>query len=337
MLTSASPDLPNPLKSAPASLQRNVSIDVLKLVLAFMVVGLHVGLLQDTTPLIGYLFGNGVFRIAVPIFFIINGFYFFPILQRGEARRWFSRVVMLYLFWTVIYGYFWIPPLEPSLFGIAKFFHTIVIGYFHLWYLSGMIGAALLVIVFRSSKPRVAAIVVLGLYGTGVFIQYAGNYHVFSGTVFDRIFNLLWVYRNFLFLGFPFFYIGFAINKYGLQKRLSSGHILLAVAIGAALLLFESSMNYFIRGSDGGYDNLAALLLICPAIFIAVHNCKLYSNQKRIATYSSGIYLVHMFVLQTLQPHVDIGLTAMTLLVMVVSIGITAALIPLSRRVAFVL
>lgn len=324
-------------QAAPVAAQRNVSIDVLKLFLAFMVVGLHVGLLQDAGPLVGYLTGNGFFRIAVPIFLIINGFYFYPAVQRGEARRWFGRVVSLYLFWMTIYAYFWFAALSPTPAGFAKFIHTIAIGYFHLWYLSGMIGAALLMLVLKKKPARLVLAVALGLYCVGVLIQYAGNYHVFGGSPLDRISNSNWVHRNFLFLCFPFFYIGFAINQYQLQKRIPVTRLWWGIGLGMALLLLESYLNFRNPRNDGGFDNFASLLLICPAIFLAVQHLKLYSNHKRIALYSSGVYLVHMFVLHTLQPHVHIGMSLMTLLVLAVSLAITAVLIPLSQRARFIL
>ena len=43
-------------------LNRNIALDILKLSLAFMVVGLHAGFLTDITSLGQYLTVNGVFK-----------------------------------------------------------------------------------------------------------------------------------------------------------------------------------------------------------------------------------------------------------------------------------
>lgn len=51
-------------------MNRNFSLDILKLFMAFMVVGLHAGFLGDFTSLGEYLSVNGIFRIAVPIFLV---------------------------------------------------------------------------------------------------------------------------------------------------------------------------------------------------------------------------------------------------------------------------
>lgn len=337
MITSASSRLADAATGETKALQRNVSIDVLKLVLAFMVVGLHVGLLQDFSPMLGYLTSNGLFRIAVPIFLIINGFYFYPVLQRGEARRWFGRVLGLYLFWTAVYGLIWIPELRPGLAGVAKTVHTLVFGYFHLWYLCGMIGAALLMLVFQHRQPRTVFIVAIALYCCGVAIQYAGNYHVFHQPLLDRVSNTNWTHRNFLFLAFPFFYVGFAIHQYQLHKRIAMSYLCWGAAAGLALLMFESYWNFTNPRNDGGYDNFASSIFICPLIFLIACNLKIYSGNKRIALYSSGLFLVHIFVLRTLQPYVELGMTVMTFVVLAVSLAVTAALIPFSRKVRFIL
>jgi len=330
-----------PILDAPAKtskpLPRNVSIDVLKLVLAFMVVGLHTGMLYDVTPTLGYLAVEGVFRIAVPVFLIINGFYFFPVMERGDTRRWFSRIISLYVFWTVIYACFWAPPLSLSVFGISKFVVNIIFGYSHLWYLTGMVGAALVMILLKNWKPRSVLFISLALYFVGVSIQYAGNYHIFTSALLDKAANAHRVHRSFLLLCFPFFYFGFAINKFRLHERISARYAWCAVMVGLGLLLLESYLNFSNPRNDGGFDNFLTLLLVCPAIFIAVHNVKLYSTQKRIALYSSGVYLVHYLVLLILWDQTDIHMSSLTFLVVCLSLAMTAALIPLSRRAPFIL
>lgn len=53
-------------------MERNVALDLLKLTMAAMVVGLHAGFLNDFSSLGYYITVNGIFRIAVPVFFVIN-------------------------------------------------------------------------------------------------------------------------------------------------------------------------------------------------------------------------------------------------------------------------
>ena len=55
---------------------RNLSLDYMKVLLAFFIIFIHAGLFYDFDESLSYIFVNGVFRIAVPLFFIINGYYF---------------------------------------------------------------------------------------------------------------------------------------------------------------------------------------------------------------------------------------------------------------------
>lgn len=52
------------------SKERNISLDLLKIILAIFVVGLHCGFLKDIDFSLKVLTVNGVFRIAVPILFV---------------------------------------------------------------------------------------------------------------------------------------------------------------------------------------------------------------------------------------------------------------------------
>ena len=67
---------------------RNKGLDYLRLVLAFMVVGIHTNFLGEISPFAAYLMGGGLFRIAVPIFFLISGFYFRAVLAEGNVLVW---------------------------------------------------------------------------------------------------------------------------------------------------------------------------------------------------------------------------------------------------------
>lgn len=69
-------------------MERNISVDILKLVLSFMVVGLHTNFLRDLSFPVGYVLKNGFFRMAVPLFFIINGYYFYNIFTENKKLFW---------------------------------------------------------------------------------------------------------------------------------------------------------------------------------------------------------------------------------------------------------
>lgn len=180
-------------------MERNVCLDVLKLSMAFMIVGLHAHFLRDISSLAEYLTVQGLFRIAVPIFLLINGYYFYTVVSAHKCGIWFKRVFLLYIIWMSVYSYFWFPPPDLSIIWFVKFAHKIIIGYHHLWYISGMIGAALLVMLLKEADTRLLITSIILTFAGGVAIQYIGNYHLYEGTIVDRFFNFNWFHRNFFF------------------------------------------------------------------------------------------------------------------------------------------
>lgn len=74
-----------------------------------------------------------------------------------------------------------------------------LIGYWHLWYIAGMLGAALLMVFLKNRSPQIMMTLAAMAFVLGVVIQYAGNYHMLSGTVYDAAFNFHPSHRNAVF------------------------------------------------------------------------------------------------------------------------------------------
>lgn len=302
-----------------------------------MVVGLHAGFLSDISKLWNYLTVNGIFRIAVPIFLLINGFYFYSILNNGKAIYWFKRVFALYLFWMLFYIYFWFRPADISIIEIIKIVHTLIIGYHHLWYLPGMLGAAVLVILFKTLSLRLMIGAILITFAIGVAIQYSGNYHLIENQTVDKFFNYHWVHRNFIFFAFPFFFIGFLINKFNIQERISFNLLVKLSFIGFGLVIAESYFNYIEPLRDGGFDNFVSLLIICPALFLLFMNLNLYGSSKQLSFFATGVYFIHPFFQIIYRKFTDIDGTILTFVSILSSVLASYFLIKLNNKVKFVL
>lgn len=318
-------------------MKRNIALDILKLILAFMVVGIHTGFLANISVMGQYLTVNGIFRIAVPIFLLISGFYFYPVLNKGNSIYWFKRILYMYLFWMLFYSYFWFRPTDISFIEIARIIYTFIIGYFHLWYLPAILGAAALVILFRKLSLKLMIGIILIAFAGGVAIQYAGNYHIIDNQTIDEFFNKTWIYRNFLFFGFPFFSIGFLINKFSIQERISLKLSVILSIIGFFLLICESYFNYIDPLRDGGFDNLMSLLIVCPAVFLLFMKLDFQGSSKQLSFYSAGVYFIHPIFLSTYKNFPDFHGTLLTFIVFISSIFASYFLIKVNNRVKFVL
>jgi surface polysaccharide O-acyltransferase-like enzyme len=305
--------------------------------MAFMIVGLHAGFLREFTSLGEYLTVDGVFRIAVPIFLIINGFYFYPVLIKNNHINWLKRVAILYVVWMVFYSYYWFEVPEFSFVSVAKFIKNIIIGYHHLWYISGMLGAALVLIILRKLSSSILTASILLAFICGVLIQYLGNYHVFEGTIIDTLFNFNWFHRNMLFFSFPFFCIGYLINKHSLQDAISFKVCCILSAFGLLALLGESYVNYYQEGRDGGFDNFLFLILVCPFVFILFMKSNISGSSKSIALYSSAIYFMHAFLLSVFRKYTHFDPTILTLINIIASIFCSYFIIKANTKLKFIL
>ncbi len=314
-------------------MNRNIALDFLKIALAFMVVGLHAGFLSSTTPMGSYLTVNGIFRIAVPIFLLIGGFYFYTAIAKGKAAYWIKRVLYLYIFWMLFYSYFWFNT-ELTLWW---FIVSIAIGYYHLWYLPGLLGAAILVALLKDLPKKIAISAILVTYIIGVAIQYSGNYHFFENTDLDQWFNYNFTHRNFIFFAFPFFFTGFLIRKFEIHKKISLKSSIILTCIGFLLLITESFLNYTNPLMNGSFDNFASLLFVCPAVFILFLNLNYQGVSKELALYSTGVYFVHILFLITYNKMSIFNDAMLTIVVIISSIIATYFLMKINKIFKFIL
>ncbi len=316
---------------------RNLTLDMLKLLMAFMVVGMHAGFLENVSQLWNYLTVNGVFRIAVPVFLLINGFYFHTIISKGEQNKWIKRVVALYISWMLFYSYYWFNFTENSLIETLKLIHTVFIGYHHLWYVSGMLWAGIMLLLTRYLSTKNLIFISFFTFLMGVFIQYSGNYHLYSETYLDKLFNHTWSHRNFIFFSYPFLCIGFLINKHSILEKVSTKTISLICLIGLMLLFFESILNYYQPKNDGGFDNYISLIIACPSIFILFMKVKLTGKSKNIALYASAIYFIHFIILDFLRDIATFNGTTLTFIVFTISSMASFFIIKLNKKIKFIL
>jgi surface polysaccharide O-acyltransferase-like enzyme len=303
--------------------QRNTALDILKICLAFMVVAMHTGFLSDISKTVSYFLNEGIFRIAVPIFLIINGYYFGAILEKKRTSNWFKRVLVLYAIWMLIYAYWWLD-LQGGLQNLALLAFRILFGYFHLWYLSAMICAAALLLVilkYNLLSHRLMIYISLVLYFIGSMINYTGNYHFFEGTLLDILFNKPSIHRNFLFLGFPFFFAGYYLSK--VNKSYSAKTLIYAMVIGLILMYLEVTTNYLNNVYAGGFDNLITLPLVCIPVTLLIFRMEFLADTKNIASYSTGIYLSHKLFITILVSSVGIYATKLTFIAIVCSVLFT--------------
>lgn len=315
---------------------RNLALDSLKVILALMVVAIHCKIFADTHLISYILTTQGLFRIAVPIFFLIGGFYFSHVTTSKTLFKWVKRLALLYLFWMLFYLYFWLYPQPLTLGYVAYLIKVSLFGYMHLWYLPAMLGAGVMCYLLRN-RLRVGSIIALVLFTIGVSIQYAGAFHWFEHPLLSQLASSSYTHRNFLFLGFPFFFLGHLIRRCHIDQALPRYYFSTTAIVGTGLLLAES-WSYFAYAPDPeGFDNIASLMIACPAIFLLAVSSKLSTKHSFLTLLSSAIYFTHPFWIKFSDHVFPFTLNTLAIITALLTIVFALPLMILQKRVKFIL
>ena len=303
-----------------------------------MVVGIHSKIFADYSPLLSYITVNGLFRLAVPIFFIINGFYFYNSIIGGRVQSWFFRCFALYLCWMIIYSPFWVYSPAGDFSSPSRIAINFFVGYKHLWYLPGMLGAAFVLYFVRNKSMSLTLLLATLLYFSGVLIQYLGNYNFFKNyVILDKIFNEHWVHRNFLLFGFPLFFVGYCVNKFSLDGKISLKANIFLVIVFTCFLLLESYINFSDERRSGGFDNYISLIFLAPLVFSLFQKIKINFGGKYVALIAASIYFAHMIFVDIFEKYFNISETWLGFLVLLASLAISPILIIINARVKYIL
>ncbi|MEO8516880.1 MAG: acyltransferase [Flavobacterium sp.] len=276
---------------------RNSNIDILKIVMAFLVIALHifpVSGIDGIEGLISYEIANGITRIAVPTFFIISGYFLRNKLQdKKYLSKYAGRILLLYLVWQLIY----LPDLI-RFYNLGRFSTTdailkLVYGYWHLWYLLATFLAVFLLYFSRnwSLNLKCFAIVSLLFFGYGFQLLHQADFFKHYESL-RNIYLFIGTTRNFLFLAFPTMLIGTLYEDWK-PKVLKMKGLLFPLFFG---LLLENYWYYlhFVKA----LDFLLLLIPTCMILFCFVNESKTITNIKFNTTLSLGIYLCHPYAIR---------------------------------------
>lgn len=294
-----------------------------------MVVGLHANFLADIDPLGSFLTVNGVFRVAVPIFLLINGYYFCSVLTKVNQVYWLKRLLFLYVFWMIFYSPFWLGNVVYSPVELVK---VAVFGYGHLWYISGLLISAVSLLILRKLPSLVIYFIITITFITATIFQYLNHFYLFEKQILNE------VVKSYLYISaLSFFLLGYSINRYNLYYKISKKVLVLLTFFGFSVLLGEAYFNYIQMGVRKGVDIYLSLIFICPVIFLLFLKLNVQWANKKLSMYSTGVYLIHIFILALFRKYTIFSETELTILVILVSIVFSYFLMQINKKLKFVL
>ena len=311
-------------------MERNALLDYLKLILSFSVIAIHLEGFLSEVPTLGWLISNGIARIAVPCFFIINGYYISSVIEnKNNLKKYCIRYCIIYIVWMMIYA-----PFHQNIIGAIHFPTAIrqtitwLLGWGHLWYVSAMIGGVLFLYILKAfiKKTNILLILALLLFLIGYIIQrlYLFDINIPTSTLC----------RNFLFIGFPFIFIGYYIRKkHFIDKALVNKRTVFYILILFAILLVESFFTYKMQRNSDFY---IVLPILCPLLILFIMKtntiCKLQAHTF-ISNLSGCIYFIHLLVMYSVISIFNFAPTKQFILILFFSMLISTGIIKLNQKI----
>lgn len=275
-------------------------LNSLKFLCSLLVAAIHIPFIL--TPWIGFLY-----RIAVPIFFMISGYFLVGkdgTISSKHIFRVLKKIIGITIIANLIYFIYKYLSVGKTYFSL---FWAIAVGdnvSAHLWYLNSYIQA--LIILWMMIKCNMTKILPL-LIPIGLVLNILlGSYNLFifpSSTNFPLNYenDPLFLHRNFLTIGLPCIVIGMLIRFK--QNPIPVKSLLLATILTLSGLIIEIvsyNLSYPNDVKVGDINILTIPFAICLFLFcLNIKSCSKGIGKwtsKMGETHSMNIYLWHLLV-----------------------------------------
>ncbi len=340
-------------------------VDIVKFLCAILVVSIHVvpfGSSDDQIlKLLNFGIKNCFSRIAVPLFFVMSGFFLYRKMSVENfsllpTKAYIIKLFRLYMIWTVIYFPFRIKSILTNgkgiVHGIFKYIKDIVFtgSHFHLWYFPALILSVAIISYLLSRKielKRILSVAAL-FYAIGLLAQSWFGIIIPLRENVPELWAILKVLgkiivttRNGLFEGLLFVGVGAYFAFYGFKIQKKTAFICF---VASYILMFIEAfvVKYFNFVRE--YDMYVFLVPLTFFAFILVLNWRIPSNNsiyKKIRILSSLIFYIHpcvkRFIIKIFNLiEFNIAKTCLLfLMTVIVSVGLSYLIYSISQRLHF--
>lgn len=276
---------------------RVVGLDIIKCFAAILIVFLH----WPVSNVVGQAV-HMMARPAVPLFFMTTGYFFHGIISKGTQWKYMKKILQLTAYSYILYFLIYILYGSKIVFSRVSICIWLLTGQNavggHLWYLNTLILAVLLIVVLTK-------ITSLQKLHWLIPILFAGNYIISCLDV------PVCYYRNALFTGIPYIFLGNWIRVNNAKWTWSSKRFLF-MAVMCFGLLFCEVMTYRMGGAIEHREHF--LMLIPISIFVFVWGVKYEQESSNMIVdiismmgrdYSQYIYVYHYTILGTIGMYIS--------------------------------
>lgn len=288
-------------------MKKNQGIEQFRVLLAMMVVAIHCLPLLRLWPDGDILITLTLFRIAVPFFFMISGYYVFSDLAtqnsypaRQRVWHFIKKQLQVYLIATLLFlPLAWYSGMLGLNMPLGTFIQTLLVNgiLYHLWYFPAIITGSLLVmgLLVRFSFKQVF-FMAIGLYVIGLggdsWSGLAAQTPLAS--FYSLIFQLLAGTRNGIFFAPLFLLLGVLARRFA--QKSASPHRYSYLMISLICLLLESYLlhHFTTPKHDSMYIFLPFVLLF---LFPIIQQWQAPMIWKQAGRLSLWLYLLHPYTI----------------------------------------
>lgn len=288
-------------------MKKNQGIEQFRVILSMMVVAIHCLPLHSLWPNGDVLITLTLFRIAVPFFFMISGYYVFSELAiqnsyPARQRVWLfiKKQLRVYLIATLLFlPLAWYSGMLGLNTPLGTFIQTLLVNgiLYHLWYFPAIITGSLLVmgLLTRLSFKHVffisVGLYVIGLGGDSWFELIAKTP---IAPVYSLLFQLLNGTRNGFFFTPLFLILGVLARRF--SKKTASPHRFSYLLISLVCLLLESYLLHHFTTPK--HDSMYAFLpFVLVFLFPIIQNWQAPMLWKKAGRLSLWLYLLHPYTI----------------------------------------
>lgn len=277
-------------------------IDIAKFIFSICIIGIHTQLFAEYK--IGYYIKTNIFRLAVPFFFICNGYF---IAKNIEHKRYNKKNIIIlikqYLFWcifyTVLYNFLaaWEFDFENLVLDIINVFTFRTTNI--MWYLGVFLIFSCSIYYIKDNK-KLKIIYIMSIFGYILGLSFVTYKYLFIGNKYELIIDFLEKYfksnRYFPFtIVFPFIgyylYKSTKVDKIPMYKQLS-------ILVLSQLLLFIETYIYYDKSiTFNEYDYFLFTPLVSVSLFIVLlkydKKINLHVNTNVLRKLSKSLFFNH--------------------------------------------
>ncbi len=294
--------------SRDSAARRNYNaLDLIKLVMALMVVVIHRPLFDETHVAFNYFSQITIAGLAVPFFFACAGFLFYKKWQKesGYTFRYVKRILILYILWSIIYmpctfvkafsGHY--AEITPRLLAgqavifVRDFF--LDTSFVQFWYLVATIYGILIfsLLLKKFSLPLIAAGSV-ALSGVLTALMFFGV----AASVVSRVPDAV---MNTLRYALPCIVLGALCTGREAEPGRKRGNVVAAVAIAGYFL--TDILMFSLYGSEisGAVRNFTKLFAAASVVYIACGyiGADISGRYRTMRSLSTLIYCSHLLLM----------------------------------------